>query len=56
MTNDDAKRVEFTTGDVSEPEILLSDERDFVNGSYETSLSESSKISTYKFLYCLHKG
>lgn len=45
MTNDDVKWVDFITGDVSEPEILLSDERDFVNGLYETSLSESSKMS-----------
>jgi len=50
VINDDVEGVDFiTTGDVSEPVLLLSDERAFVNGSYDTSLSESFKISTYKF-------
>jgi hypothetical protein len=48
-TNYIVKGVEFTTDEVSELNILLSDERDFVNGSYKTYLSKSSKMSTYKF-------
>jgi len=48
VINDDVEGVDLTTtGDLPKLVILLSDESDFANGSYETSLSESSKISTY---------
>jgi len=49
--NDVVEEVDITTGDISESVILLSGEKDFGNGSYETSLSESSKMSTYIYIY-----
>lgn len=45
--NYDVEGFDFTISEVSE--LLISEEKGFVNGSYEMSLSESSKISKYKF-------
>jgi len=53
VVNDDVEGIDFTTDDVPEPIILLSDESVFVSGSYEMSLSGSSDISACKLKYIL---